>query len=260
MKRKKSYIFLFLSLCLILYAFIDIFLWINDNNKNKELQQKLKNLAMMSEQYFCRYDEFISQEENNIEQDVDFLQVDFIELKNINDDTIGWLQVANTSVDYPVVQGEDNEYYLMHSFDNSQNNAGWIFLDARNDINNFGRNTVIYGHSRVDDTMFGSLRYVLDEDWYNNSEHIIKLATLNANTIWQIISVYSVPSENYYIKTNFLNDGLFQNFLDNILSRSKFNFSTNVDINDKILTLSTCRDNYGNRLVIHAKLVKSTNN
>ena len=70
-----------------------------------------------------------------------------------NQETVSWITVNGTNINYPVVQHSDNEYYLNHSFDGSENSAGWIFLDYRNNIENTEKNTIIYGHSR--------------EKWYN---------------------------------------------------------------------------------------------
>lgn len=185
------------------------------------------------------------------------MSVDFSELKSINPDTKGWIYVNNTNVNYPFVQGEDNSYYLTHSFDKSYNVAGWLFADYKSDFNKFLKNTVIYGHGRVDQVMFGSLESVLNESWYTNKENqIIKLSTPLKNTLWQIFSIYTIPSESYYLTHTFENDTTYQKFIDTMLSRSIYNFGVNVDTDDKILTLSTCLDNNGNRIVIQAKLIK----
>lgn len=186
-----------------------------------------------------------------------FLQIDFSNLLEQNQDTVGWIQVGGTKIDYPITQSTDNQYYLTHSFDHTLSKAGWIYSDFRNNFQSLNPNTVIYGHGRLDNTMFGSLREVLKEEWYQDkSNHIIKLSTPITNMIWQIFSVYQIPKEDYYITTHFENENSYQTFLDTIKNRSIFAFSTSVDTNDKILTLSTCKDNYGQRIVVHAKLIK----
>lgn len=82
------------------------------------------------------------------------------------------------------------------------------------------------------------------------------MSTINENMIFLIFSVYTIKKESYYITTDFDSNDNFQKFLDTIYNRSKFNFETSIDTNDKILTLSTCLDNYDNRIVIHAKMIK----
>ena len=83
----------------------------------------------------------------------------------------GWIKVDGTDIDYPFVQTTDNSYYLNHSFTKEENKSGWIFLDYRNNINNLDKNTIIYGHSRYDSSMFGSLRNALKKSWFNNTEN-----------------------------------------------------------------------------------------
>ena len=82
------------------------------------------------------------------------------------------------------------------------------------------------------------------------------MSTPKENTMWQIFSTYTIPKESYYITTNFKNDGDYATFLKTIKERSEEEFSGTVNTNDKILTLSTCKDNFGNRVVMHAKLIK----
>ena len=184
------------------------------------------------------------------------IDVDITELKEKNSDTVGWINVNNTNINYPYVQGKDNNYYLDHSFDKKYNEAGWVFLDYRNDKNLSNKNNILYAHSRLDKTMFGSLSKTLKSNWYNNKDnHIIRLSTETENTMWQIFSVYKIPEETYYITTNFNSDNDYQKFLNTIKERSVHNFSTNLTTEDKILTLSTCYSDT-ERTVVHAKLIK----
>ena len=116
---------------------------------------------------------------------MNLLDVDFTELEKINKDVKGWIQVNGTNINYPFVQTSNNDYYLTHSFNRDYNSAGWIFMDYRNNINNLDKNTILYGHSRLDKTMFGSQKNLLKSDWYKDkNNHIIKLSTNNTNTLW----------------------------------------------------------------------------
>ena len=178
-------------------------------------------------------------------------------LKLQNPDTIGWIYVPNTNVDYPVVQTTDNDYYLNHSFDKSENSAGWVFADFRDDFDNLSRNTVIYAHGRKDKVMFGSLTNTLQKNWYTNLDNqIIQLSTLKYNTMWQVFAVYKIEAESYYITTDFSSDESFQEFINTMVSRSIYDFGVDVNKEDKLLTLSTCYNDNGIRLVVQAKLVK----
>lgn len=186
------------------------------------------------------------------------MSVDFSKLKEENSDTVGWIYVNNTNINYPIVQSGDNSYYLNHSFKKTYSDSGWIFADFRSNLNNLEKNTVLYGHGRIDYTMFGSLDETLKQNWYTNPENqIIKLSTPTKNMLWQVISVYTIPSESYYLTHTFENDESYQKFLNTIVGRSIYNFNVSVVPSDNILTLSTCLDNNGNRVVLHAKLVKT---
>ncbi len=183
--------------------------------------------------------------------------VDFTELLKQNKDTVGWLIVNNTNINYPVVQTTNNDYYLKHAFDRSKNYAGWVYADFRNDFETLSKNTVIYAHGRKDGVMFGSLMNTLKKNWYTNTENqIIQLSTLNYNTMWQVFSIYKVEAESYYITTDFSTDQAFAEFLSTMKNRSIYDFGVSVSESDRVLTLSTCYNDKGTRLVVHAKLVK----
>ena len=188
---------------------------------------------------------------------MDMLSVDFSNLKQKNNDTIGWIKVNGTNINYPVVQTTKKYYYFNHAYDKSKNSAGWIYADYRNDMVHFDKNTIIYGHGRLDTTMFGSLKNILSSNWYQNkNNYIVKFSTETENTLWQVFSIYSIKAESYYITTQFSTDQYYQTFLTTIEQRSQVPFSTSLTTNDKILTLSTCKDNDKNRIVLHAKLIK----
>ena len=256
----KNKIILLISIIIIILSTAKLFSWLDDKNKNEKLNQELKEVSKTIENI---NEEMLINPPDNLDDSywnyvgLDFLQIDFTNLLSENSDTIGWIQVYGTNIDYPIVQSSDNKYYLNHSFDKSINEAGWIYSDYRNDFDSLNPNTIIYGHGRIDNTMFGSLKNVLSDTWYNDFiNHIIKISTPNENTIWQIFSVYTILKETYYTTTYFINDETYQEFIDKIVKRSEYEFGTNVNINDKILTLSTCKNNYGTRIVVHAKLIK----
>lgn len=130
-------------------------------------------------------------------------------------------------------------------------------MDYRNNPTTFDQNTIIYAHSRYNGTMFGSLKNILESSWYNDkNNYIIRLSTPTENTMWQVFSVYTIEKESYYITTNFQTEAEYSEFLNTMKSRSNVNFSATVNPSDKVLTLSTCKDNFGSRVVMHAKLIK----
>lgn len=186
---------------------------------------------------------------------VPFIDVNFNELIQKNSDTVGWIKVEGTKVNYPVVQSYDNKYYLEHAFNGSNNIGGWIFADYRVDFEDFGRNTIIYGHNMNNKTMFGSIPSMLSSSYLNNSDnYYIKMSTPTSNTVWKVFSIYTIEPEVYYLKTNF-NTDTYKQFVDTLLDRSVYNFGINVTTDDKILTLSTCDNTGTKRIAVHAKMI-----
>lgn len=252
-----------ISLSLLIYSVINIYKWFNDNkstdNQIKEIIEKIE----IEETKDNKNTEIIEPEKKEPETSpywtyikMPLINVNFKELKKINNDTIGWINLPGTNINYPFVQTKDNKYYLNHSFDKSNNKAGWIFLDYRNSLTNLNKNTILYGHSRANNTMFGSLKNTLKNKWYKNkNNHIIKLSTEKENSMWQIFSVYTIPTTSDYIITDFNNETEFLQFIKLIKERSIHTFETSISENDNILTLSTCYKN-DERVVVHAKLIK----
>lgn len=186
---------------------------------------------------------------------VPFMNVNFDELLNKNPDTVGWIKVEGTKVNYPVVQSDDNDYYLKHAFNGSSNAGGWIFADYRVDFENFGKNTIIYGHNMNNKTMFGSIPSMLNSSYLNNSDnYYIKISTPTSNSVWKVFSIYTTPPEVYYLKTNFRTEP-YDKFLNTIKGRSIYDFGIDVTTDDKILTLSTCDNTGTKRVAVHAKMI-----
>lgn len=184
------------------------------------------------------------------------INVDFKELKKKNNHTVGWIQVNGTNINYPFVQTNNNDFYLNHAYDKSYNSAGWVFMDYRNSLSDFDKNTILYAHGRLDNTMFGSLRYILKNEWIKNSEnYVIKLSTEYENTLWQVFSIYRIPTTSDYLQIEFKDGKAFTKFTNKLIKRSQYNFKTKIGENDKIITLSTCFDD-NDKLVLHAKLIK----
>ena len=185
------------------------------------------------------------------------LTPDMASLLELNEDTVGWLKVNNTYVDYPVVQAEDNDYYLKRNFKKQKDSSGWLFMDYRADAENLSQNNIIFGHNMYySGVMFGTLYKTKYASWYKKPENqIIEFDTLYQKLKWKIFSIYVVPNTNDYLIASFSSKEKFQDFINLITNRSIYVFNTPVSTDDKILTLSTCSNNGRNRLVIHAVLL-----
>ena len=257
------FLILFITLNISIYNIIK---WKLDSNKTNEEINTIQENANIEEVQDNKGTEIIKQAKKIPKENpywdyikMNMIDVNFDNLKKINSDVVGWIKVNGTNINYPFVQSKDNKYYLTHSFSKSYNNAGWVFLDYRNNnINN--RNTIIYAHGRTDKTMFGTLRKVLNNGWINNTNnYVIKISTEKENSLWQIFSIYHIPTTNDYLQTEFKDEREYQRFLNILKNRSNHNFNTSITSNDTILTLSTCY-NDSEKMVVHAKLIKKQKN
>ena len=233
----------FLLFFVLIYSGIKIFKWYKDKTNNNKIVEQIKNTVII--------------EENNEDGNEKGYTVDFNKLKEQNNETIAWLKINNTNVEYPVVKATNNSFYLNHSFDKSKNSAGWIFADYKNKFDNTDKNIVIYGHNMRDGSMFGSMLNILDAKWYENEENTnITLYTENEKCIYKVFSIYKIENEDYYIKTEFKNDNEFEEFVKNLKKRSIKDFNVDISKDDNILTLSTCANNNKYRIVLHSVRVK----
>lgn len=264
-RRKKSnallYFIALICIGAIIYAGVNIFSWFKDSNDIEEITQDILDKVDISEIKDGDDVQVVESDEKKGSPyweyiKMSLLDVDFSELKKTNDEVVGWIQVNGTNINYPFVQTNNNSYYLTHSILKEQNEAGWVFLDYRNNIKNLDKNTIIYAHSRLDKAMFGSLKNLLESDWYENEDnHIIKMSTETEDTLWQVFSVYHLPTTSDYLRTKFNNGSDFKNFANMLQDRSVYDFNCSVGEDDKIITLSTCYKN-DQKMVMHAKLIK----
>lgn len=246
-KNKKLYnIIIFICICVIIYSLYNIVKWAIENKNNNELLSEVQNIAGITHEKIVINDQPIVKS-----------NYDFTELLNRNPNTVGWVYVPNTKIDYPVVQAEDNSYYLNHSFNNTENSAGWIFADSSCDVKN-SQNVVIYGHNRKDRSMFGSLRNVQDDEWLSNpSNHYITFANLDGTSIYKIFSVFVANDEhvNSYLETDFTSDEAFKAYLRKIKKTSYQQFDTDIENTENIITLYTCYGANNQRLLVFAAKV-----
>ena len=238
-----SIILLFIFIILLFYSGTKIVIWYMNNQNNKKISDEISK--------------FITLDETKEDNEGKYV-IDFEKLKEKNSDIVAWLKVNGTNIETTVVKTTDNDYYLTHNFNKEYNSAGWIFADYKNKVDGTDKNLVIYGHNMRDNSMFGSLKWVINEDWYNNEDNkYITLVTENETQIYEVFSVYQIEEEDYYIQTNFNTEKEFSTFLETIKKRSKKDFNVDVNKEDNILTLSTCANNNKYRVVLHAKKIRN---
>lgn len=258
-----------LSLITYLLSVFIITRWYVQNERNKKFLNSLNEdiLAVQHEgitektpdQYKDLTTNVVNESANNTITTVNtnYISVNLDYYIQKNQETVAWVQLNNTNVNYPVVEHNDNDYYLNHDFYNRKTDIGWIFADYRDNFETFNNNTIIYGHNLINRTMFGQVPFLLRKSWFNNpNSHYIKLSTKNTNSIWQIFSVYKIQPTTDYLQVRFNSTDTYQDFLNMLKNRSEHQFDIPVSYTDKIITLSTCDDTGTKRVAVHAKLIK----
>lgn len=165
------------------------------------------------------------------------MNVDLSIAKEINNNTVGWIEIEGTNISYPIVM-KDNNFYKNHNLKNEPNKYGWIYFDNKTNLDT-NDNIVIYGNKNSDDLLLGELNYLFDKKYTSDSGNfIIRLYTEKSTSLWQIVSAYH--SKKIY--TN------------NYISHSEFNYTdSSLNENDKIMTIIAS----GNKnIVVHAKALK----
>ena len=180
-------------------------------------------------------------------------EINLTALREVNPDVIGWITIPDTELDYPIMRGEDNQYYLEHTWDRQPNSAGSIFLECQNSADLSDFNTIIYGHRMKDGSMFASLKYYKTEE-HRNRHPYVYIVDDNGVHRYEIFAAYEAGIKTYTYCIGFTEERKAA-FLESCLERSVINTGITPTINDRILTLSTCTGTgYDTRWVVQARL------
>ena len=156
-------IFILLFSSIIIINLKNILNWEKDNQEIKKIETNIEEeieIEIIEEEGEIINPPKVKESDYWLYIKVPIQNVDLEALKEKNNDTVGFINIKNTNINYPIVQTTNNDYYLNHAYDKSYNEAGWVFMDYRN--NNFNDfNTIIYGHGRLNKTVFGSLKDLL---------------------------------------------------------------------------------------------------
>lgn len=175
------------------------------------------------------------------------------ELIKINEDYKMWIEVPNTNIDYPVVQGEDNYFYLNHDFNKKESSSGAIFIDYKNNIDK-DKNIVIYGHNMKNKSMFQNLMKFKDEEFWKENKEIILIID-GKRYEYEIFSSYISNAKDIDLISKFKNDDEYLKYIDDIKKKSIFHRDMNIKSNDRIITLSTCSyEKDDARMIIYGRL------
>lgn len=222
-----------------------------------QIASKLIDYKKSEKLYSEIQDIVTSTEVNDVEESEDNIST-YEKLKAINPDYKFWVEVENTNINYPVVQGTDNSFYLKKDFNKKDSSAGTIFMDA---LNNFevDNNTVLYGHNMNNKTMFNNVTLFKKQDFFNQNNKIkIKHNEEEKEYIYEVFSVYHSDNTFDYNTVRFGEGYSFENFIEDIKEKSMYKTNIEVTESDKIITLSTCSYEFkGAKTTVHAKLIET---
>ena len=183
-------------------------------------------------------------------------EINFKALQEVNPDVIGWIYSPDTTINYPVVQGDDNAYYLKHLADGTENRNGCPFLDVQNRPDFTDDNSVIYGHHMQNGTMFAGISWYEDQSYYD--EHpVMYLMTPSATYRIELFSGYITTMDSSAYMQTFGSIREHTDWLKEVSGRSDFRANLEISAYDRVITLSTCAYRFENaRYVLHGKLVE----
>ena len=242
-KRIFTYILYFLFLGVFIYSIYNIYILVSNHHSNKKEIKELQEEIILNK-------EEINNVPTNEEVEEDYqlpeLELDFKKLKELNSDTVGWIEIRNTNINYPFVQSNDNDYYLNHSFYKYENVEGWIYLNYLNNQNFKDPNTIIFGHDTHGRNMFSDLKK-LYEGLLGN--YIPITIYLEDNTYhYETIAIFLVEEHD----NQFLKAKLSETDINQALEKSKYNFNKKVDTTNRFITLSTCYNSSSQKVILLA--------
>ena len=190
------------------------------------------------------------------------------ELQKINPDIVALIEIKGTKINYPVVQTEDNSYYMTHNYKKEESKDGALFLDKDYDWNKPSTNLLIYGHNNIGSKeMFVDLTKYKKESFYKEHK-TINFTTNEEEAEFEIISVFlsrvyyqhekNVFRYYYFIDAESKKD--FNSFIDNAKKVSLYNIDATATYGDQLMTLSTCdySQTNGRLAVVARKIIKET--
>lgn len=260
MKKNIYKIILGFCLVIIVVASVNIYLLTREYQKGineyKQLEKYVEVVKEPEAQLPSQQDQALEEETAESVIPVS-LEIDFDQLREINDDIVGWLYYEPLDLSYPIVRGDDNEYYTHYTFENEKVSSGAIFMDFLNRKDFSDYNTIIYGHNMRNGTMFGSLKKLMNDTSIVEEDPYFYVFTEDKAFMYEIASLYitNVESETYNLIASEEDQ---QDYIEYIQKVSSWYWDKEITSADKIVTLSTCHGLHSdNRTVVHGVLIAS---
>lgn len=182
---------------------------------------------------------------------------DIAALKQLSGNAIAWICSEGTPIDYPVVQGNDNSFYLTHLHDGTKNRVGAIFLDYRNASDFSDQNSILYGHHMKSGKMFAELEHYKEQTYYNTHPSLT-LYTQNGAYRIELIAGYVVDGSVNDLELNYGTEEKLASFIKQVKGKSTFVSKTTAEGQDRIVTMVTCTYDFTNaRYALIGKLVSA---
>ena len=255
MRRFVIVILMLVLLCVFGYSLVQVLNITGEYKGGADSYEALDRFISMPQ---SGEDETTATEENEMQTesvrfDVRWPEVDFEALNQVNDDVVGWIYIPGTQINYPIVQGEDNEYYLSHLFNGQRNSSGCIFLDCNAEPDFTSYNSVLHGHHMRNASMFARICEYKDQSHYD--EHPLGLLlTPSGNYVVQFFSGYVCNTESNAWDQAFTAEQ-YESWLAGAERKSAFKSGVAPTTADRVLTLSTCTYEFKNaRFVLHGIL------
>ena len=193
------------------------------------------------------------------EADLRWPAVDFDALSEINPDIVAWIYIEDTEINYPVVQGTDNQYYLKRLFNGKWNGSGCIFLDSRNSPDLSDRHSISYGHHMKNGTMFSGLTEYKKQGFYEGHPTVL-LVTPEQNIRVEIFAGYVASVEDNAWEIAMGSDEEFENWLEEAKEHSCFKSEVAPAVTERIVTLSTCSYEFDNARFVLLGVIQENEN
>jgi len=194
--------------------------------------------------------------EASVQEQEPIVEIDFEALQSVNAQIVAWIRSDDGQIDYPVVHGSDNRYYLNHLVDGTENKNGSIFIDWRNPGDFSYWNTFVYGHNMNNGSMFAPILQYSTAGYYE-AHRQLRLFTPEAQYALEVFSGYTLASNSDSYQIHYDTEAEYAEYLERIQARSEFSTDVSVSVQDRIVTLSTCAYVFDNaRYVLHCRLIR----
>lgn len=251
MREKIRIILCCIFLAIAIYAAYNIIKIQSEYKKSVDAYKKLDNYTIEQ-----TTSETSGESEEEPVKEKPYPDVDFDGLKSVNSDVIGWIYVPDTEINYPIVHTSDNDYYLDHLVDRTQNPAGAIFLDTRNPSDFSDLHSIIYGHHMKNGSMFAALKGYKKQDFFDGHKTGYLITQDAAYSIDFFAGHVANVEENAW-QLDFDDAADFDNWIKSLKEISAFKSDIEPQYGDRIFTLSTCSYEFDDaRFVLSGKLTK----